>query len=320
MFLRILLNTFLCIVTIGCNEIAESEGHSTIRTHVDIICQDIVTVETYLIGNLTTCYDVSKISVTNFHTKVRYVQNEFEHKISTASIELLYISKAPYFELLPSGIKNSFPKLKAFGVQDSGLIHVDQQDMQQFGSDLVWIRFFKTKITALQGDLFKYNPNLSYVDFSNNSMKYIDPLVFESLKKRVNVVEIDFIHSECVNKTFKRASETDIETFDWNANKCDDTDSEKKNQARINKETNINSGKCTDDVVRNIGYEIRIELQQEVDKLRENLMEVNNRMANFTLNANEIPKPTTIESIEVMKSRFNELARNLENISKKLKT
>lgn len=135
------------------------------------------------------------------------------------------------------GLKKTFWNLVALNVQESGLMHIDQQDMKQFGSELLWIRLFETKLTALNGDLFDHNPNLVFVSFEGNALKYIDSQLFENFKQMKYLEKMNFNLCGCISKIYEksRTYRHQIQIIDWNENGCNDTSAKTANLERINK-------------------------------------------------------------------------------------
>lgn len=79
-----------------------------------------------------------------------------------------------------------------------------------------------TELTALEADLFEYNPNLIEVYFYGNPLKYIEPQLFENFKQMRELNQINLLSCGCVHNLFSKSSGNNIKTFDWNATSCDD--------------------------------------------------------------------------------------------------
>lgn len=71
---------------------------------------------------------------------------------------------------LPFEIKIKFPPFPQMRV------------LMQFGPDLEYVRFYQTRLTALEGDIFEFNPNLFFINLEKNPLKYVDALLFENFK------------------------------------------------------------------------------------------------------------------------------------------
>lgn len=105
-----------------------------------------------------------------------------QDEVDTRNIDMLHIHQALLVKFMPAGIKLKFPKLSAIIVVSSQLAHLEQNDMKQFGDDLTYADFNENLLTALSGNLFDFNPNLKFINFGFNPLKYIDQSFFGKLK------------------------------------------------------------------------------------------------------------------------------------------
>lgn len=192
------------------------------QLEVDIVCRSLHS-SNHLAGidEVLTCMQY-ELSVISFNYKVKDVHFENGTTIAADTIEYLVFYKPNKVKFLPLGIKEKLPKLKALQVWYGGLEHLDQRDMKPFGSDLLYASFHMTELTALEADLFKFNPNLIQVFFYGNPLKYIVPQLFENFKQMRALNLINLLSCGCVNKFFSKSSGNDIKTFEWNATSCND--------------------------------------------------------------------------------------------------
>lgn len=63
---------------------------------------------------------------------------------------------------MPINEKRGFSDLKELKFDFNELEHLDQQEMRQFGADIIFASFWGSKMTAFEGDLFKFNQNLKF--------------------------------------------------------------------------------------------------------------------------------------------------------------
>lgn len=233
MFLQKCVSIFLLhIALVTCNLTSHHDDHF----NINVICSSVETIDFKFIGNFTACA-ASNITAENFNTKIRHVHYQNGTRVKSVSIEAFVIKNEPNCKFMPMGLKKTFWNLVALNVQESGLMHIDQQDMKQFGSELLWIRLFETKLAALDGDLFDHNPNLVFVSFEGNALKYIDSQLFESFKQMKYLEKMNFNHCGCISKIYEksRTYRHQIQIIDWKENGCNDTSAKMANLERINK-------------------------------------------------------------------------------------
>lgn len=264
----------------------------------DVFCERVELKDFDLIGSLQTCMvKTSSIVEITSNTDIRSVKFSITPK---TSIEGFHVDSSERLKFVPSGIKPIFPNLRAFGIKDSLLMHVDKQDMKQFGTDLLWVRFLRTKLTALEGDLFDFNPNLIYIDFDGNLLKYIDPKLFESFKSMNGLNEVDFNNCRCMIKLFRKRIGDNIQTYNWSANSCNDISAKNTNIERIHGRKIKSEDKDDNKIVNKTLDIIRNELRQEVDKLRVTLSGVEMNLSN----ANVARTNNLSGAMEMMETRI----------------
>lgn len=287
---------------------------------VDITCSITKYHRLDYIFETTTCYDVtSRLSAKNSNTKIRNVLNSYGSIMNTqfsyTTISRLYIKGAKDLIYLPNGIKDAFPALKALDVHNSGLTYLNMQKMKQFGEDLKWILFENCKLTALEGDLFDHNPNLIYIDFEGNPLKYINSQLFENFKQMPFVKEIDFRQCGCVNKFYKKSTiypfdNLSLKTFNWDADACSE-------RIAINK-TTISVQKIPDNVSevteRFVKTEIKREesYDQEFSEIRERLTDLSQTVGK--MKDNFVTNSTLYEVNSRAQDEFDQIKKMHENL------
>lgn len=169
-------------------------------------------------------------SVSSFTTEIDEITYDDGTLVDTKDIEYVSIGESEC-KFMPTNLKRRFPDMKALQFEFNSLKHLDQHDMKQFGLDLKIAIFFFNELTALEGDLFKFNSNLKHIDFAMNPLKYIDPKLFENFKQMSSLEEVAFrrifiAEESCLTTSFYKVK-SDIQTFQWNSEKCNDTDAER---------------------------------------------------------------------------------------------
>lgn len=132
-------------------------------------------------------------------------------------------------KFMPAGIKKKFTKLDAISVTDSGLTHLEKEDMRQFGDDLIKADFSNNKLTALEGDIFEFNTDLSFIYLRGNPLAFIDPKLFENFKKMEQLVFVYLENSNCINQKSSQSAGA----IEWKNKQCNDEKAKNDNLKRI---------------------------------------------------------------------------------------
>lgn len=207
---------------------AENQTSALNELKVTIECSQVKTISYDEIHKFQTCESVRPdLIVTDFRVEVTVVLNAKNKNYYTTPIEAFSITNASNLKFLPSAIKTNFPSLRAFDVEDCGLIHIDRHDMRELGTDILFIRFKNTKLYALEGNLFENNQKLKKVIFEKSPLNYIDPQLFENLKRIKSLNLVEFIKCHCVK--YKNVTSDFVVTFkkpiddsNWDAHSCSD--------------------------------------------------------------------------------------------------
>lgn len=274
---------------------------SQTKTKINITCSNFV-VYSYnsyhdnSLKKIVSCVISNSLIVKYPNVQVAKVLNKDQTLSNTSATEGVSVDGAGNMNFLPSGIKENFPKLKVLAVYDSKLIHLDSYDMKQFGSDLVYARFYKTSLTALDGGIFEFNPNLFFINFENNPLKYVDPLLFENFKHMTALIEVDINRSDCINKVLVKNETENFENVDWNAEKCNDDNEKIKNLERIN-------------------YRVRISVQNYEELLKENRDKIIKE-----IKENDVIFNVKLSDMETKISQVVTLKDNVVNTKNKMNT
>lgn len=97
---------------------------------------------------------------------------------------------------IPENFVEFFPDIKGITCVGVELDHLSSYDLEQF-PNLVFLRVMNNKLVRLDFDLFKYNPNLVYVDFDTNLLEATGANLLANLER---LQEADFRNNPCINK------------------------------------------------------------------------------------------------------------------------
>jgi len=107
---------------------------------------------------------------------------------------------------LPSGMDEVLLDLLVISVFNSNLLQITKNDLKPFPKlEGLWLN--GNKISVIERDLFKYNPELILVSFHQNRLLHIDGNVFDSLTKMRYGY---FVGNACINKQVERRSEINV--------------------------------------------------------------------------------------------------------------
>lgn len=247
---------------------------------IDILCSISSIHSDNFRRSFSTCsIDSSNQLITKIYSRLTNVLDQNGTEFSKAeaySVETLKICRVPKLMFLPLGIGKKFPNMKVLNVYDCGLTHLGQEDVEPFGANLIEIEIMKTKLTALEGDLFQFNTNLVYLDFSNNHFKFISTQFFEGLNDMESIIEINFRDGDCINEKYDRE---DLQFLQWNSRKCKDNKMEKSNIERSEKRREAWMRiEEMEEFMSEIGNELRKEIRRDMSKVDEKFDKISEKL------------------------------------------
>lgn len=193
MFKILLFSIFL----ITQNNFTESR---ILEPSVDIVCSTVASLEN---SPELSQYCESASSIDSQYTFIKKVLHANGSEVDTCSIKWLKLTSSggSVVKYVPAGIKNNFPRLTILKIENSKLMHLEREDMRQFGDDIIEASFHDNKLTALEGNIFEFNRNLKVVSFSKNPLKYINNLLFQSFTQMTDLKWAYFEDTDCLNKS-----------------------------------------------------------------------------------------------------------------------
>lgn len=99
---------------------------------------------------------------------------------------------------IPNGIAGKLPHLRGLRIINCNLIELHKSNLEQFGSALVSISFENNLLVSLDSDIFEHQPRLFSLSLSHNPIKYINPNLFENLKK-LSIQWVDLRNIQCLD-------------------------------------------------------------------------------------------------------------------------
>lgn len=134
--------------------------------------------------------------------KSELYKNYINSRVTNISIpqEFLELSfKNTEWQLLLNGFDYKFPRVNSLNITDSGIVVMDKKNLKQFDKYLITANFKNNMLMSIPRDLFHYNSNLRYCDFSDNPLSNIpfDPYLNYGLHAS-HGISFDFKNVECV--------------------------------------------------------------------------------------------------------------------------
>lgn len=210
----------LSLLILQLLKIDETKGNMRVK----ISC-NVNSVNWIVIGNLKTCqndhtHSVSEPSHSEFlEIEINREKGYFYRPTSIYEIKGLAIENLP-MNSLPKGLKQKLPKLRAIDIKSCGLTSLNQDDMMPFGRDLISAAFWYNSLTSIDANVFEHNPNLKFIAFNGNPIKFIEPGFFENLAFMMSLQQVKFSDAGCIDQNFFSKIGHNIRNFDWNDRNC----------------------------------------------------------------------------------------------------
>lgn len=110
------------------------------------------------------------------------------------------------FNFFPTGFEKFYQNLLGLSIENCKLMEISQMDLKGFPKlQHLWIK--QNLVKVIEMDLFKFNPDMIYVNFNQNSRKEIDGNVFDNLK---NLKHVHLLANECFKMSTQDSSLADI--------------------------------------------------------------------------------------------------------------
>lgn len=134
------------------------------RAYIDpLVCSKIDNVKPrwsadFALQNFLRC-EIRNLNSKSSKSIIGKVEKQSYFDVDTSNIELVKIeTKGTSVRFVPAGMKKRFPKVMAVEIFDSGLTHLEREDMRQLGDDLQYFGLWHNPLATLPGDLFDFNP------------------------------------------------------------------------------------------------------------------------------------------------------------------
>ena len=129
-------------------------------------------------NNVYTCHGDFQLDEDE-HT-VQSVTGNHTTRKTNSDVRILYINEQN-LAFVPSGVSRFYPNLEGFELNNN-TIQILTRDGFKGLTKLNKIAFRSNLITAIDSFIFIENPNIQWIDFSQNPLKHIGAFAFSNLK------------------------------------------------------------------------------------------------------------------------------------------
>lgn len=179
------------------------------RNVVKIWCSDVRRFEWTHAGFLNICFIRGDLRSVNKFTKATIDMD--------TGIEAIGFQAQSRLNYIPHGLKECYRYLVGLYFDDTPLLILTEENMAQFGTDLIHFHVTRSLITHLSKNLFKHNPNLKFLSLYDNPIQYIESGFFKVITRMDNLLFFDVRKCRCIND-FEESSK-DIKRNEW-TNSC----------------------------------------------------------------------------------------------------
>lgn len=151
-------------------------------------------------SNLIRIYTCEGNVTTDCNTEITDVTGTHESEKKNSDVKVFYLKYYGATNLriykLPSNLSTYFPKLRGISWMQSKLDNIKATDLKPF-PNLVYLDLSHNYLRQLDGDLFKYTPQLNLLVMNDNSIKTIGKGLFTGVTALRGA---NFFENPCVGK------------------------------------------------------------------------------------------------------------------------
>lgn len=125
-------------------------------------------------------------------TDSKAIENTGRDPSDAASLKIVYFVG---LDFIPTNLGKIFPLLTDLHLSGNQIEKLTVEDMKQL-PHLEVLSVYYNRLKSLDGDLFKYNLNLKFIDFSDNQIQHIGTGLLDNLK---NLTRVYFNRNSCIN-------------------------------------------------------------------------------------------------------------------------
>lgn len=185
----------------------------TIAENVEIDCSNTIYQKWPIVGTVMVCY-IENVKISE---KDSIVADGPMANTEVTAIQIWFSPKILYF---PHGLKKKFPNVKAISLVHLEITSLDEHDLEEFGSNLKFLKILRGNLTHLSPDLFKYNRNIEYVAIEETPLKILGHEFHQFVAKTMQIgalKRIDLKGCLCFDEKLERK---DFDEVKWNQANC----------------------------------------------------------------------------------------------------
>lgn len=133
-------------------------------------CSLIYNCNTTKITNPRTFFSKLNTQILNLNKVGRFIDGKCN--LNSSKVTLEFINN--FIEFIPEKVAQVIKNIETFKIIRSNLAFLNEVDMKQFGSKLVYADFSYNILLTLSNNTFKHNTNLLTVTLKGNSIYYVD--------------------------------------------------------------------------------------------------------------------------------------------------
>ncbi|KAG5667703.1 hypothetical protein PVAND_015674 [Polypedilum vanderplanki] len=165
------------------------------KIKIDAVCATSwVSWGKHLTKAISECAIIDDLKVTSRNYEFHSIVGNKDDSPKKENFTGIHI-KNKVLNYFPSNLGELMPNLIGFSVESSKLMEITQNDLKAFTKmQHLWIGVNLIKV--IEKDLFKYNPDLIYINFRDNLIKKVDPKVFDNLYDLKHLI---IVRNECID-------------------------------------------------------------------------------------------------------------------------
>lgn len=146
------------------------------------------------------CWVTTSVEITAKNSKIKSFKGFHLPGKSDSDVKVLFIQHT-IVNFFPRGLSTIFPQLDALAVRDCGMKEITREDLEGL-ENLATLSLDFNNIKSLPNDLLRGMRRLRFVDFRNNKLEQVNPLVLEPIRHN-KLKYVDFRGNKNIDVVFE---------------------------------------------------------------------------------------------------------------------